>query len=399
MKSVAIVVQNIIQWYSVRPLVQLLSQNNLNPDIIVFDPITDENGYHKIAESLQNAIKKDGFTASMSPKKEGYKVCLSPYSDMINFPTQYRLGYHYGSATTKPLLTLQPESKKDFHGMFLHDAYGAELLSVYSRTYLVPNLNLKQPKHISVSKKPVVLYLPTYNDPSTIEVAKALSKLKDKYYIITKGHHGTEFLNTEQSKKDILYQIADECYGSDQSINNLFEKADVVLSDNSCAAMDALYVKIPVAVATATIMPGPNNIKSLHQELIDDGVIPYTDSFTKESLESIINQALKTATRKIQSTTSDKLFPNKTGGAKAWFSIIKKYLNDEIDQNYCKLHDYYVQYTNNLLLENVRLKQIEKDFIATSEELSAYKQSRAHQLVDKALKRRHENQTKKTNNN
>lgn len=394
MKSIAIIVQNIIQWYSMKPLAVLLSQKkDFQLDILVFDPITTESGYHKIANSLSNTIKKDGFKVSASPKKEGYTVCLSPYSDMITFPAKYRLGYCYGAATTKPALTLQPESKKNFHGIFIHDTYGAELFSVYARTYIVPYLYLKQPKHKKTSNKPVLLYLPTYGDSSTLEVAKNLAKLKDEYYIITKGHHGTEFLNTEQAKKDILMQIADEYYGSDQYILPLLEKADLILSDNSGAVMDALYTKTPVAIATSTILSGPNHIKSLQQELIDNKVIPFTNNLTKKELNRVITKALELKQQQLQASISDKLFPNKNGGAEAWFKIINKYLNDKIDQNYCKLHDYYVNYTNNLLQDHFRLEQIEKELIETKEQLSLYEQSRAHQFINKALKRRHENQT------
>ena len=39
MKKIAIMIQNIIQWYSVKPLVELLSQKpDIKTDILIFDP-------------------------------------------------------------------------------------------------------------------------------------------------------------------------------------------------------------------------------------------------------------------------------------------------------------------------------------------------------------------------
>ena len=394
MKRVAIVFQNVIQWYALRPLVKLLSEKKIPVDILIYNPAQANDDYHSIAEDTIKTIKKDGFNVKDWPTNKEYHLGLAPYSDMISFKCKYRLGYCYGAVTTKPHFTLQPAHKMNFHGMMVHDTYTAELFSVYGRTYIVPYLYLESIKHRKISDKPVVLYLPTYNEPSVPLTAAALSELKNDYYIITKGHHGTDHLQEEQSKKNILKEIADENYDSNQYIKPLFEKADVVLSDNSGATVDALYAKIPVVIATKAISPSFNGIEAVQQSLIDDGVIPYVSNINASNLKATINRALTKKQQDIQATASDKLFPIKTGGAEAWYKIIKLYIDEEIDQNYCKLHDYYISEWQKLKSDNLQIKPLQNEILALKTELDFYKKSRAHQAIDKVLSKRHQKQNK-----
>lgn len=389
MKTIAIIVQNIIQWYSVRPIVKYLLDKKNSVDIFVYDPDQNNLDFHNIGLDTVNIINQEGYKVKEWPKNQHYHLCLAPYSDMINFPCKYRLAYCYGAAATKPSTTLQPEHKMGFHGFLLHDIYTAELLSVYGKTYLVPDLYLQPFKHKKTQNKPVILYLPTYNEPDVPAVANALSALKNDYYIITKGHHGIDHLKNEAQKKDILVDVSDENYSSSQYIQPLFEKADIVLSDNSGAAMDALYSKIPVVIATSKISPDLNGIEPIQQKLITSDVIPYVKNINPENLKSAFNQALTRETITAQSSMSDKLFPAKNGGAKLWFQVIQKYLNEEIDQNYCKLHDYYINKWQELKQDNTLLN---KELQNTQRQLELYKKSRAHQTLEKILSSRHQKQ-------
>ncbi len=405
--NIAIIIQNIIQWYSIRPLAKLLEkQADIKLDILIFDPPSNDADYSSIALHVEKIIHAEGFITSRKPRHAEYKICLAPYSDMITFKAQYRLGYCYGAATTKPHLTSLPEFKIGFHGFFLHDTYDAELFSVYGKTYIVPDLYLRSINHKKASNKPVVLFLPTYHEPSTINTAKTLSKLKDKYYIIVKSHHGTDSLNEEKTKKDLLLEIANEYYDSDQYIMPLLDKADVVLSDNSGAVMDALYSKVPVSITTPTLCEGLNGIPSLQTELIAANIIPYSKTQTTSHIDKILKQALSASYIKRQTNTSDQLFPSKTGGAQTWYNIIKKYLNDDIDQNYCKLHDYYSSFVKNLIeqqrvLQNERanlmdsIKTLNSDISTLKAQLDIYQCSRAHRILENILSNHHRKQQEK----
>lgn len=405
MKNVAVMVQNVIQWYTIKPLVQLLNKKQIPTDVLVFDPPQHSNEYHNIAKSLKNTVEKDGYKVSAISKKSTYYITIAPYSNMITFPSKYRLGYCYGAATTKPALTLQPEFKKGFHGMFLHDIYGAEIFSIYARTYIVPYLYLQSIRHEKTTpNKPTILFLPTYHEKSTIQTAQSLATLKNHYHIIAKKHHGTDYLNEENETRKALEKAADKLYDSTQSIIPLFKKADLVLSDNSGASMDAFYAKIPTAIAAPNINDGLAGIDTLQYQLASKGIFPYTNNPTPENLQKIIKLTLSKKQRELQSIKSDEFFPRKKGGAEKWLEIIEQYLNDDLDYNYCKLHDYIENLITTMQNENINLKNekfilnnnlenlthdyslLQSEIATLKNELSIYKSSRAHQIIEKLLK-------------
>ena len=385
---IAIIVQNIIQWYSIRKLAIFLKEKkHLAVDIYLYDPAGSSTGFHNIANDTAKAISSDSFIPSTKPANYNYKICLAPYSNMININCKYKLGYCYGVATTKPQFTLNPTAKIGFHGLFLHDTYGAELFSIYGKTYIVPDLYIDKIAPYKFTDKPTVLFLPTYHEPSTIQTAQALGQLKDKYHVIIKGHHGTDNLEDEKNKKELLASIADEIYPSTYPIKKLFERCSVVLSDNSGAVMDALYANIPVAISASKINCDIPNINTLQYQLVESKIIPYTNTPNPKNINHIISTALSNKTIKIQRSASNNLFPIKTGGAEAWYKIIKKYLEDKISQDYYNAHDFFSNKYYHLEQDNARLSQeittLKLSLSKAEKSLDQYKNSRLHQAVNK----------------
>ncbi len=386
---IAIIVQNIIQWYSIRKLaIFLKNQPNIHIDIYLYDPKSSTNDFHAIATETRTAILLDDFIISQ-PQSQNlkYKICIAPYSNMITLECQYKLGYCYGAATTKPAFTLDPSAKKGFHGLFLHDTYGAEIFSIYGKTYIVPDLYLQPIKCKNIDPKPTILFLPTYHEPSTIPTIMSLRKLKKHFHIIAKAHHGTEKLQEEKRIQDLLKTATHELYPSSYPIQNLFEKCSVVLSDNSGAAMDALYSNVPIAIAATNINQSIADIDTIQSILASRGIIPYSNTLDTPSIKKIITTAMSTEQQKIQKQASKHLFPVKNGGAKYWFSIIQKYLNDEVDQNYCKIHDYIFDQFDSLRQENIQLSDkvinLEKTLQTTKTQLNSYENSRLHQAINR----------------
>lgn len=385
---IAIIVQNIIQWYSIRKLAIFLRDKKQLPiDIYLYDPNTSSDDFHQIAKETASAIKADSFIPLTKPQKHSYKICIAPYSNMISLNCQYKLGYCYGAATTKPQFTLIPSAKIGFHGLFVHDTYGADLFSIYGKTYIVPDLYIEKITPHQKTSKPTILFLPTYHEPSTIATAKALNELKEKYNIIIKNHHGTDNLSDEQDKKTFLTKIADSIYPSTYPIKKLFEQCDVVLSDNSGATMDALYANVPVAISAYNINKSIPNVPTIQHQLVKHGIIPFTDSPTSENLDHIISKALSKEQHSKQTHASEKLFPIKTGGAEAWYRIINLYLEDNVPQNYISAHDYLAKTYYNLeksFLETAETNTVLQTKISDLEsKLTHYERSRAHRAINK----------------
>lgn len=394
---IAIIVQNVIQWYHIRPLaIFLQKQPSIALDILLYNPGSSSSGFHKIANDAIAAIKTDGFTLAKTPKE--YKICLAPYSNMINCKCQYRLSYCYGAATTKPTFTLNPIAKINFHGFLLHDTYGAEVFSVYGKTYIVPDLYLQGIRpNAEKHAKPIVLFLPTYHEPSIEKTAHALKQLKDKYYIIVKSHHGTDNLEDEKTKKTALETIADEFYPSTFPVKELLQKADVILSNNSGAVMNALYVNIPIAISASNINQSLPGLDTLQYKLVQDGIIPYSKNQTSTELSRILNQALSTSQHQKQIKASDTIFPHKSGGAETWYKIIQKYLSDDVETNYCAVHNFLATTFTNLTVQNNRLnvemqslqdslRAFDADLQAANSKLQKYESSHAHRIINKAQK-------------
>lgn len=391
--EMAIIIQNVLQYYSLLPFLKLIKEKKYwKNDIYIIDPQDTETGFSEIMEELKQAVLKDGFKiANEHDKEKKYKVCLSPYQNMIDVKYEYLVSYYYGSASSKPF-TFNPDLKSKFHGFLLHSNYDADILSIYGKTHIVPRLSLHEIKPKKHSGKKRLLYLPTYGKESEIEkIEKILPAIKEQYTIIIKSHHGTAHLKNESNRKINLKEIADYYYEPTKSTQELFEEADVVLSDNSGAIFDALYVKKPVCILANNIDNSYIGIHTLQKELVDKGIIPYSNNANDKELLRILQEALSANIIAKQNKESDLLFPNKNTGPEEWVKVLKDYMNDNISTNYIKIHDYLLskqdQIINDLNYEKLQ-KQIEQEKLTkTIEELTTqlnyYKKGKLFKVAKK----------------
>ena len=193
-----------------------------------------------------------------------------------------------------------------------------------------------------------MLYLPTYGKSNSInDIADELFKLKDKYTIITKLHHGTNYFNYESQKRDKLNALFSECYDSKYPLENLLSRADVVLSDNSGSIFDAIYANVPVAIFSRSIEYFKyEDLEPYQYTLIQDGIIPYTNS--PDKLSDIIEEALSKNIKNKQNELHEKLFNlSYNDGLKEFITILNLYLNDEVNMDAIKLHRiFYRKYSS-----------------------------------------------------
>lgn len=400
-----IIFQNIIQYEALKPLMLYIRKKDLwKFDIFIYGlSKNDMSGFCDISEELKQSLIEDGFGPMIKEKiseRQKYKVCMAPYSGMVDAKYDYLIGYYYGSASSKPF-TFSPDSKMMFHGVLLHSTYDAEVLSVYSKTYIVPNLRLnlrlKSKKTMSGGKK-VLLYLPTYGDINSIkELYKSLTKLKSEYYIITKGHHGTEHLKSEVEKKQLLLELSDEYFTPAKNINELFKVADLVLSDNSGAIFDAMYAGVPVCVAAKNINNKFGNLNTLQSELANDGILPYSNKTDFSSIKELLLKTKKNITLQKQVKLAKKIFTNRDGGVEAWVEVLSKYMNDKVNKDYVSLHNMY---TDQIINDKKRLDDFNKEVKLMKENLEKekallesvqkeffnYRQEKLHRYADRIYK-------------
>lgn len=349
-KYIAVTIQNYVQFYSIKNALDILIKDGVNVDFYV--PFAkDDWGLKEMFDEIYDFLKKSGYNVRRNPIKRKYKILLEPYpmEYYFSFNYEYRIKYNYGLNSPKPSLTYRDVDNFCYDAILSYSTYEAEELRTYTKTYVVgkPNYyNFK--KKINKSSKKTLLYLPTYGESNSInDIADELFKLKDKYTIITKLHHGTNYFNYESQKRDKLNDLFSECYDSKYPLENLLSRADVVLSDNSGSIFDAIYANVPVAIFSRSIEYFKyEDLEPYQYTLIQDGIIPYTNS--PDKLSDIIEEALSKNIKNKQNELHEKLFNlSYNDGLKEFITILNLYLNDEVNMDAIKLHRiFYRKYSS-----------------------------------------------------
>ena len=357
-KFIAVTIQNHVQFYSIKNVLDELIEDGVCIDFYV--PIAkDDWGLTEMFDNIFIYLKKQGYNVRRKPLKRKYKILLEPYpmEYYFSFDYEYRLKYKYSVISAKPFITYRECDNFCYDAILCYSTYEANVLSIYSKTYVVGKpLYSKFKKIKSNIKKKTLLYLPTYGDLNSImDLSKGLSTLKEKYYIITKAHHGTNYFNYESDKIEILKSSFDEFYDSTVSLAELLKKADVVLSDNSGSIFEALYTSTPVAVFSSNLEKcSLGTLKSYQNKLVEQKVLPYTDEI--KEIPQILEKALSPEYIRKQHDIGEEIFPLKgKEGIKVFKNIVSNYLNDRIDIDNFKLHRmFFENYSkmNNLFIEN-----------------------------------------------
>lgn len=341
MNSIAITIQNFVQFYSIEKLINKLLENNI---VDIYVPTYDlDLGYHNMYNEIYDHLIKSNYKVyRKSDNSIRYKIVMEPdnLDNYFEFNYEYKIKYKYFVVSSKPQLLYQPNVNIGFDAILCHSTYERDILSVFSETYLVGKLNYTDfVKKKEKSYKKTLLFLPTYGEfNSSFDIINELKKLKEKYNIIVKIHHGTNYLIEEEKTKKELSLAFDEIYDSKTKIENILSKADVVLSDNSGSIFDALYCNVPVCIFSTNIKKCSYfELDSLQYQMVQKNIIPYTDKVYE--IDTIIEQCLSEEVISLQNEESKKLFPlRKEDYLKTNLDVINKFLNDNVDMNKIKMH-------------------------------------------------------------
>ena len=186
-----------------------------------------------------------------------------------------------------------------------------------------------------------MLFAPTYNDQNEVqELLESMKLLKEKYYLVVKGHHGTSYLKENSGKREVLSELADEYYDSSTNISNLISRVDVCLFGNSSAIGEALYAKVPCAIYAKDLnFFGLDEIYTTQYRLVEDGVLPWASK--SDELIPAIKKAMSAKYRNRQKDLSDELFPKEyKTGVDGYFQAIDFFLGDPLARDYVLLHDF-----------------------------------------------------------
>ena len=359
-KDVAIIFDDLTEYFVMRPVIDDMIKNEISVDIIV----PKDSGYNNLAAHTKKKIKEDGYKVMDDcDKKTQYKILLTPYPNMsiekrINFI--WHIKYPYGPiAANKPDPVYSVGWNINYDAIVCFNTYEKGLYGAYGvETYPVPYWRFAKFKKDKKRKtnKYNLLILPTFGKDGCIELLnkEAIKSIKEKYNIISKAHHRLDFHPNERENLQKLKQISDEFYTSDISIEKLLSRADVVLSDNSGAIFDSICAGVPVAIASANPNSRAfNGINTYQYELIEKNIIPHSKD--SNNIRKAIDLAITKNYINKQKKVKENLFlPIDSKSPHDFTKIILQYINKPVD-NRKILHNLLIRYYYHLKINNANL--------------------------------------------
>ncbi|MDO5475068.1 MAG: CDP-glycerol glycerophosphotransferase family protein [Candidatus Saccharibacteria bacterium] len=388
-KEVAVHIQSEVQFFSVDPLLKKMQEAGYSVTILVDDHSGDNPEAMDMATKIRSFLKKKGYDSSYFKDclRRKFDLFLAPYVDGKIKAGCY-LKYEYGTLNIKPNLTYLPVFMERIHGFLCQSTITANLLSVYGKTFLVDNLrfyNASASARFDGIKKKKVLFAPTFNDDvSDDSLKEVLNSLKKKYYVITKGHHGTEYLKKNHNQKLVLLEESDEYFGPETKLTDLILDVDVCVFGNSSAVAEALYVGKPCIVYSDDL--DYFRLGDLHTTLYE--MAANKQIITCNNPKDIcvaVDDALDEKMVKIQKRLGEEILPRKyRNGVDGYLEVIDYFLTNPEAMDYVTFHDYVINEKYSIIKRyEDELKSIAGKCVEYEEKLDDFAQRKLYKIADK----------------
>lgn len=357
-KDVLFFVETESQYESIKPLlVHVKEKSSISFDIAV--PSSHQTPTEEIFDSTASVLANDGFKVVRGadevilPKdviNTHYKVLLSAYMydwHYDNLSITYRIMFPYASYYfNKPNWTLSRFISNDYmaDALISHATGTKQVTDIFTKTYVLPSLKLMSfKKNVNKSKKPVILFAPTYNETDvSSSFIDAIDLIKKKYALSVRIHRRDSSKDSKGLNE--LYEKADKIYNTEKhSLVSNLEEVDLVISDNSAVLFDAISCGIQVAV----FCRDPNlfkyrEINTMQYELIKSRDILWAKE--PEKIPQLIDKSLRTDMIIKQKKMKDRLFEYETGNPlEAWLEVLMYYINGGTSQDYILAKRYWVE--------------------------------------------------------
>lgn len=347
LKKVAVIIQNNIQFESFVSALDIMLDRNIEVDIYIPD-VKSEDGLDCMYDQFYDLMKKSKYNILRTVNDIDYDILFIPYeiSTLGNIKRKLTIKYMYGMAT-KPYFSLSLRINYVFDGFLCYGDKDSEYLSNYGKTFKVGNMkyiNHVSKKSTNKTSKKKILYLPTYGNESSIDLLiPKLENLKEEYDISIKMHHGTEYLKNdiEKKRKEKIYAAfsTNNIYLSKDSISDLIDDSDVVVTDLSGALFDAVYLKKPVIMFYPQKHESYGNLTPLPIECAKKG---YYISFCESqvvNLAKYINVALSKEYLEKQNEVFNILCCcDKDGSKKKFIEFLDSIEKDIFSEDYLNIH-------------------------------------------------------------
>lgn len=208
----------------------------------------------------------------------------------------YKINLSYGVGFTKDNFSFSKDSTEGFDVKLIHGNFQKKIINKYNlKTQLVDvgfpkhkeyvpfdKIQLKKELKIFTSK-PVLVYFPTWDEYSSIEVYKdELFKLKNNFFIVSKSHHCTYRLNNKKVELDTLIKISDYVLPGNYSFEKAVCLGDLAICDAKSGALsEVAYLNPSIPIVGLCL----ETKKSDYLELLDSFCSTVTNP--KDLLEKV----------------------------------------------------------------------------------------------------------------
>jgi len=294
--------------YLVVMLPAMIESRRIGVTVEAFVPKVEmNNSQDTLLEKSVKMLEDEGFAVLREiPKLQTYDILYSAYPGVYkefvkqNNQIRYHVNFIYGAAcANKPHIPSANLDRLYYDFILCMCETDASIYSAHAKTYSIGNIKLASYKRnrILPKNKKTILYLPSWGNVGKsksgidLRVIDKLVELQSTYNITTKMHHQTAVAaNREEEERRKYFNAFSNIYDETTPIADILNNADIVLSDLSSVAFDAIAGDVPLALYGLGEPVTLGGKLCLHQQLVNDDIIPGTNDANE--LELVIEKAL-----------------------------------------------------------------------------------------------------------
>ncbi len=297
------------------PICQELVRRGGNAAIVAEPCAINTSGNWFDYSTAVKILEENCIDYSVECNPDAFVAITTQMSSVLKKYKNYKINLPYGISLIKSVFSLNDRSCRGFDAKIVHGLFSKNnLLAYMDRDALHP---VGYPKHDSYftnkphknallqqfgieTDKPVIVYLPTYDDDASISMfGDEIGSLRDRFYILTKPHHCTARLPEKKHDLDRLYTISDKVLDGNFSFSDVCSCADFYIADaKSGAALECLYLNPKQAVFLTPRKEA--DLALFYPELFEIAHVINTNGLLSASVEKSFKESTSVATENLE---------------------------------------------------------------------------------------------------
>ena len=309
---------------STLPAMHELKRLGIDFDVYVPKKGEEDDAHVSTLVKTKSLLEREGIDVLPNlPVNMSYDVLYSAYPGLDNEITKfnqvkYRVKFcYYAGGANKPFFFRSPWNTYLYDFILCLCKPDEEIFSAHIKSFCIGNIKLSKyirDRKINNSSKKTILYLPSWgnrgNSTSSVgnDIAKKLIGLQNKYNVCIKMHHNTATgLNKDEIERRKFFSGFANIYDETTPISEILNDVDLVISDLSSVAFDAIAGDVPLVLFGCGEPVIFGDKLCLHHQLISDDIVPGTDD--PDELDDLIERGLMPEYFMKQQLLKKEIFP------------------------------------------------------------------------------------------